>query len=221
MWEKLERAGLIISLIAFMGLGYFSYKNFKGAEQISSRITSIESSIKGLSANNVAIQPSNNACDSVCVRQIVNNAIASISGISKNEKEKVVERIVEKVSAPASQVKSQYVPLGAGNTSNTDWTDAPGAQVTLNLADFGAISQIYFEAQLSSPASGKVFARLWDTQSNNMISGSEISAPAGNAQLVSAKVIIPTGGRTIKVQLKSQVQQPVSVLNSRLRVDTK
>lgn len=164
--------------------------------------------------------PITEVCDQSCIRKLVNEAIASVSGITNLQKEQVTEKIVEKVTAPVNTVKTQYVPLGAGSTSNTEWVDAPGAQVTFDLADFGNISQIYFEAQLSSP-SGLVYARLWDVAANNLVSGSEISAPAGNAQLISAKVNIPVGGRTIKVQLKSQIQQPVSVLASRLRIDSK
>lgn len=220
IWEKLERIGLFLTLFGFGILGYLSYQNLKDSQQISLRILSIENSIKGLSVNDLAMQQFNNACDSACVRKTIDDAIASISGISKSEKEKVVEKIVEKIVAPVNTVKTQYVPLGAGSTSNTEWVDAPGAQVTFDLADFGNISQIYFEAQLSSP-SGLVYARLWDVAANNLVSGSEISAPAGNAQLISAKVNIPVGGRTIKVQLKSQIQQPVSVLASRLRIDSK
>lgn len=223
MWETLERIGLIISLIAFAVLGYFSYSNFNNNQQINLRFKSIENSLQRIIQvpdNNATMNQFNNECDAACVRKIVDDAIASISGISNQEKEQVAEKIAEKVIVPISQPRTQYVPLGAGSTSNTTWTDAPGAQVTFNVADFGNISQIYFEAQLSSP-SGLVYARLWDNLSGGMIPGSEISALAGDAQLVSTKVSIPTGGRTIKVQLKSQVQQPVSVLQSRLRIDTK
>lgn len=220
MWEKLERVGLIISSIVFIALGYFSYQNFVNNQKLSSSLNSIESQIAKLPVTDYQLPITELSCDSICVRKIVDDAMASVSGISKNDKEQVAEKIVEKVIAPAAQIKSQYVPLGAGSTSSTDWIDAPGAQVTLNLADFGNISQIYFEAQLSSPSSGKVFARLWDSLTG-AVSGSEISANSGDAQLVSAKVSISSGGRTIKVQLKSEVQQPVSVLNSRLRIDTR
>ena len=93
--------------------------------------------------------------------------------------------------------------------------------MTLDLSDLGQVSQVYFEAQISSPNSGLVYARIWDKRTGNMIYGSEISNPAGDAKLVSAPVTIATGGRTISVQLRSENGQLVKLLSSRLRVDTK
>jgi hypothetical protein len=153
---------------------------------------------------------------------MVSEAIATISGITKPQKQEVVERVVEKVTtvtAP-SVPKTQYIPLGGGQTTNTEWTDIPGAEITFDVKDFGTIAAIYFEAQLKSPA-GLVYARLWDKAANTIVQGSEISQVAGDAKLVSSKVTIPTGGRTVIVQLKSETQQPVQVISSRLRVDTK
>ena len=81
------------------------------------------------------------------------------------------------------------------------------------------ISAVYFEAQLQS-ASGKVYARLYDKNTGPFLD-SEVSHSAGDAKLISAGVNISGGGRTIGVQLKSEIQQPVKVLSSRLRIDTK
>jgi len=222
IWENFERLGLFITLVGFVILGYLSYQNINNNRQIIDRINSVEISLNSFrqSVSNSTIQQFNNSCDAVCIRKLVNEAIASVSGITKPQKDQVVERVVEKVqTVSGSSPKTQYVSLGAGETTRTEWVTIPGAEVTFNINDFGKISAVYFEAQLQS-ASGKVYARLYDKNTGPFLD-SEVSHSAGDAKLISAGVNISGGGRTIGVQLKSEIQQPVKVLSSRLRIDTK
>ncbi len=221
-WENLERIGLFITLAGFSVLGYLSYQTVNNNRQIIDRIDSVETSLNSLrqSISNSAIQQFSNSCDAVCIRKLVDEAIASVSGITKPQKEQVIERVVEKVQTVSSGPKTQYITLGGGETSSTAWTDIPGAEVTLDIADFGQIKQIFFEVSLFSQ-SGKVFGRLWDKRAGTIISGSEVDHIAGDAQVKSSPVTIPASGRTIFLQLKSEVGQPVKANTSRLRVDTK
>ena len=222
IWENFERLGLFITLVGFVILGYLSYQNINNNRQIIDRINSVEISLNSFrqSVSNSTIQQFNNSCDAVCIRKLVNEAIASVSGITKPQKDQVVERVVEKVQTMSgSSPKTQYVSLGAGETTSTEWVTIPGAEVTFNINDFGKVAAVYFEAQLQS-ASGKVYARLYDKNTGPFLD-SEVSHSAGDAKLISAGVNISGGGRTIGVQLKSEIQQPVKVLSSRLRIDTK
>lgn len=205
-WELLERIGLVFMISAFIALGVLGYKQYSQNQEVLRRLSAVEVT---------------SPCDAECVRQLVSDAIATVSGITTPQKQEVVERVVEKVTTVSRiSQKTQYVPLGGGQTTNTDWTDIPGAEVTFNISDFGTVSAVYFEAQLKSPA-GLVSARLWDKGANTLVQGSEISNIAGDAKLVSSAVTIPIGGRTLIVQLRSETQQPVQVVSSRLRVDTK
>lgn len=231
-WELLERLGLAFTILGFVVLGVFGFRQFGQNQEILRRLSIVELRLDSVIKNSLRVNPASSAggresfsetpqCDTTCVRQLVNDAIASISGITKPQKQEVVERVVEKVTTVStSSPKTQYIPLGGGQTTNTEWTDIPGAEITFDVKDFGTITAIYFEAQLKSPA-GLVYARLWDKAANTIVQGSEISQVAGDAKLVSSKVTIPTGGRTLIVQLKSETQQPVQVISSRLRVDTK
>lgn len=221
-WENFERIGLFITLVGFAVLGYLSYQTVNNNQQIIDRINSFEISLNSLrqSVSNSTIQQFSNSCDDVCIRKLVNEAIASVSGITKPQKEQVVERVIEKVQTVSSGPKTQYITLGGGETSSTSWTDISGAEVTFDIADFGQVKQIFFEVSLFSQ-SGKVLARLWDKRAGTVVSGSEVSHIAGDAQVKSALVTIPAGGRTIILQLKSEVSQPVKANTSRLRVDTK
>lgn len=222
IWETLERIGLFITLVGFVILGYLSYQNINNNQQIIGRISSVEISLNSLrqSVSNSTIQQFSNSCDDICIRKLVNEAVASISGITKPQKQQVIERVVEKVQTiSGSSAKTQYVSLGGGETTSSEWVTLPGAEVTFNINDFGKISAVYFEAQLQS-GSGKVFARLY-VKDSGAVPDSEISHVAGDAKLISKQVNISGGGKTIGVQLKSEIQQPVKVLSSRLRIDTK
>ena len=225
-WESFERIGLVLTLIAFAVLGWFSWRQQSISSQLLNRLAEFESRLNSASDSFSSIDNQQSAinnlsCDADCIRKLVDEAIASVSGITTPQKEQVVERVVEKVTAVGNLAKTQYVPLGSGETIKTEWTTMAGAEVTFDISDLGQVSQVYFEAQISSPNSGLVYARIWDKRTGNMIYGSEISNPAGDAKLVSAPVTIAIGGRTISVQLRSENGQLVKLLSSRLRVDTK
>ena len=217
-WESFERIGLIATLIGFAILGWFGWKLFTQNAEVLSRITTVESRLDSVIKTRSPIIES--GCGRECVRDLVSQAVATISGIAAPVKQEVVERVVEKVQTVSAGPKTQYITLGGGDTSQTSWTDIPGAEVTLDISDFGQIKQIFFEVSLFSP-SGKVLSRLWDKRDGTIIFGSEVEHIAGDAQVKSALVAIPAGGRTIILQLKSEVGQPVKANTSRLRVDTR
>lgn len=224
MWELFERIGLVLMLFGFISLGWLGWNSQTKIYELLRRTLMVEqrldSVIKNPSIVNREPLTGQSQCDQDCLRQMVSEAVASISGVPPPAREKVVERVVEKVqTAITNSVKTQYVPLGSGETSNTHWTDVPGAEVTFDIADFGAVKKVYFEIQLTSPTSGKVFARLWDKRAGSMVIGSEVSHGSGDALLISTTVTIPGGGRTIIVQLRSENGQLVKVLSSRLRID--
>ena len=217
-WESFERIGLIATLIGFAILGWFGWKLFTQNAEVLSRITTVESRLDSVIKTRSPIIES--GCGRECVRDLVSQAVATISGIAAPVKQEVVERVVEKVQTVSAGPKTQYITLGGGDTSQTSWTDIPGAEVTLDISDFGQIKQIFFEVSLFSP-SGKVLSRLWNKRDGTIIFGSEVEHIAGDAQVKSALVAIPAGGRTIILQLKSEVGQPVKANTSRLRVDTR
>ncbi len=215
-WENFERIGLVITIVAFAVIGWLSWHQQSISSQLLDRLSAMENR---LPINNQQLTISN-SCDRDCVRDLVSQAVATISGIAAPVKQEVVERVVEKVQTVSAGPKTQYITLGGGETSSTSWTDIPGAEITLDIGDFGQIKQIFFEASLFSP-SGKVLARLWDKRAGTIVSGSEVEHIAGDAQVKSALVTIPAAGRTIILQLKSEVGQPVKANTSRLRVDTR
>lgn len=227
-WENFERIGLVLSLIAFAALGFFSWRQQSISGELLNRLSTVENRLSTVSNSLLSISATgrsasggnNQSCDENCIRNLVNEAVASVGGISVPQKQQVVEKVVEKVQTVSSGPKTQYITLGGGDTLSTSWTDIPGAEVSFDIADFGQIKQIFFEVSLYSQ-SGQVLARLWDKRAGTIVAGSETSHIAGDAQVKSSPVTIPAGGRTIILQLKSEVGQPVKANTSRLRVDTK
>ncbi len=223
-WEFLERIGLVLMLLGFAIVGWLQWGSVSQNVEVLRRLIVVEQRLDSVIKNSLSVNrdPLNagDKCDRECVKRLVGEAIATISGISQPAKQQVIERVVEKVqTVSGNSAKTQYVSLGGGETSSSEWVTLPGAEVTFNIGDFGKISAVYFEAQLQS-GSGKAFARLY-IKDSGAVPDSEISHVAGDAKLISRQVNISGGGKTIGVQLKSEIQQPVKVLSSRLRIDTK
>lgn len=231
MWETLERIGLVLTLFGFAVIGWLQWGTVNQNSEVLRRLAVVEQRLDSVIKSSLSVNPASQAggresltatdkCDQECVKRLVSEAVATISGLSQPAKQQVIERVVEKVqTVTIVGPKTQYVSLGAGETTSTEWVTIPGAEVTFNINDFGKVTAVYFEAQLQS-ASGRVYARLYDKNAGPLLD-SEISHAAGDAKLISAGVNISGGGRTIGVQLKSEIQQPVKILSSRLRIDTK
>ena len=222
MWEFLERIGLVLMIVGFTTVGWLQWGTISQNSEVLRRLAVVEQRLDSVikSSLNSKSLMTKDECDRECVKNLVSEAIATISGLSQPAKQQVIERVVEKVqTVSGASAKTQYVSLGAGETTSTEWVTIPGAEVTFNINDFGKVTAIYFEAQLHS-ASGRVYARLNDKNIGPLLD-SEVYHSAGDAKLISARVNISGGGRTIGVQLKSEIQQPVKILSSRLRIDTK
>ncbi|MBI5356904.1 hypothetical protein HZB78_04855 [Candidatus Collierbacteria bacterium] len=223
-WEFFERIGLVLMLLGFGIVGWLQWGSVSQNAEVLRRLALVEQRLDSVIKSSLTVNREpltvTDKCDEECVKRLVSDAIATISGISQPAKQQVIERVVEKVqTVSGSSAKTQYVSLGGGETTSSEWVTLPGAEVTFNISDFGKISAVYFEAQLQS-GSGKVFARLY-VKDSGAVPDSEILHVAGDAKLISRQVNISGGGKTIGVQLKSEIQQPVKVLSSRLRIDTK
>lgn len=225
MWEYFERIGLIFTFIGFAVLGILSWRQQGVSQKLLIASAATENRLQAVSASLVPITNQQSAiskvaCDEECVRTLVNEAVATISGVSQSVKQEVIQRVVERVTvASATTASTQYIPIGSGDTTSTSWSELPGAEVTLDVNDFGQVKQAFFEAQIASPTSGRVFARLWDKRAGNIVIGSEVSHSSGDAKLISTPITLLSGGRTIAVQLRSENGQTVKAISSRLRID--
>lgn len=124
----------------------------------------------------------------------------------------------EVVLGESDSIREYFIPLGSGNTSNTEWADVPSAQATINSDRYGEIVSIYFEASLSA-INGLVEARLLDKTSAEVIVESNISHNTSEyVWKISKPFTVGPGGKTYIVQMKSSTGETVEMSQARLKV---
>lgn len=124
----------------------------------------------------------------------------------------------EVVLGESDSIREYFVPLGSGNTSNTEWADVPSAQATINSDRYGEIVSIYFEASLSA-INGTIEARLLDKTTSEVIHESNISHNTSEYVWRSSKPFSAgPGGKTYIVQMKSSTGEVVEMSQARLKV---
>ncbi len=124
----------------------------------------------------------------------------------------------EAVLGESDSIREYFIPLGSGNTSNTEWADVPSAQATINSDRYGEIVSIYFEASLSA-INGTVEARILDKTSSEVIDESNISHNTSEYVWRSSKPFsVGPGGKTYIVQMKSSTGEVVEMSQARLKV---
>ena len=115
-WESFERIGLIATLTGFAVLGWFGWKLFTQNAEVLSRITTVEARLDSIIKTRSPVTES--GCGRECVRDLVSQAVATISGIAAPVKQEVVEK------------KSQMVVLGP----TTDVSELAQALNTLGVS---------------------------------------------------------------------------------------
>src|SRR3989344_5438621 len=107
MWETFERIGLVIMIVGFVSLGVLGWGSRSQSVELLRRLTTVESRLDSVirmprleGSDLSGISDPSSSCDRDCVRSLVSEAIATMSGISGTTKKEVVERVVERVSSP-------------------------------------------------------------------------------------------------------------------------
>lgn len=149
------------------------------------------------------------------VNDIVSKAVSTISGTTKTiiQKEPVTE---------ASSKKTAYIPLsGPITTTSTDWVDAAGTDVYIDLAnDYSKNATASWEGFLSiANGNGTTFARLYDATHKIAVNGSEISATSGTSTQVTSGALSFWAGRNLyRVQLKSLNSFVATFASGRIKI---
>lgn len=101
--------------------------------------------------------------------------------------------------------KELFIPVGQGNTTGTDWTDIPGAQVSIDSTKYTNIKQVVFESSLESPNNQIVSVRLYNKSDNHPVWYSEMSTNTTIQSLTSQPIQLDNGNKTYQVQVKTQL----------------
>lgn len=115
-----------------------------------------------------------------------------------------------------------YIPLGSGNTSKSDWDDLTATETVIDPANYGRIKEAYFIASLSNPTqNGAVEAQLYNVTDKHLVWNSHVimNGPASQT-ITSDKIVLDTGNKLYRVQLKSTLRFAVSLENAKIRIIT-
>ena len=158
-------------------------------------------------------------CDSDCQKIIADEVARAVATLSATTRQVIINQATG--SSPKPQVS--YIPLdGTYSTTNTDWTDAKGIEVSFDIArDYGSNAKVAWEASLRvANANGTAYARIYDATHGTAVDGSEISV-VNNAdyQRVSSGNLNLWAGRNVyRVQIKSLNSFNVDYTGGKIRI---
>lgn len=166
-----------------------------------------------------AVVEEKTGCDMDCQKVIADEVGRAVATLSATTRQVIINQATG--SSPKPQVS--YIPLdGTYSTTNTDWTDAKGIEVSFDIArDYGSNAKVAWEASLRvANANGTAYARIYDATHGTAVDGSEISV-VNNAdyQRVSSGNLNLWAGRNVyRVQIKSLNSFNVDYTGGKIRI---
>lgn len=151
-------------------------------------------------------------CDQACRDQIESELQAKINSANSDSTPTPIPSIsptvTPKVITTTSQNKTTtYIPFsGPFSTTNTDWTNVPGAQAYVDLKNnYSASAYVTFEASIRATGGGEIHARLFDSTHGIAVDGSEVSTTDSSSSILvsSGKLNLWSGNNLYNVQIKS------------------
>jgi hypothetical protein len=121
-----------------------------------------------------------------------------------------------------TSAKEYYVPLGAGTNATDEWSDVPGASVSIDTASYGKIKQAIFEATVTVPSgSQRVWVRLYNVTDRHPVWFSDVTTDSsGPVLLASSPIALDKGNKVYQVQMKTQLKNLTNLVQSRVKIAT-
>ncbi len=122
---------------------------------------------------------------------------------------------------PIVNVKDYFIPLGTGENQSSDWENVPGDQVTIDFGQYPHIKKILFEASVTIPSASEwVSVRLFNETDMHPVWNSTVTSNGNtsSAFLTSPPMTYDTGMKTYQVQMETQLQSPVNLVQSRIHI---
>jgi len=115
--------------------------------------------------------------------------------------------------------KEIFIPLGTGQSTATDWTNVDGTQVSLDSTKYSGIKQVVFEAAISVPTANEiVYIRLFNISDGHPVWYSDVVMSGASQFLTSQPITLDIGIKTYQVQMKTQLQYPANLTQSRIHI---
>lgn len=212
-----ERIIILLLLVIFLNLVYLDILVLKGFG--SKTIERIISQTPETSSDN-------QTCGKDCVdkiNEIVNLYLKPTASLSPTLTP-TPTKAQSSSSSTQSVAKEYYVPFGSGSGSSSDWQDVAGLQAYVDSTAYQNIKQVVFEASLHIPTGNQTASvRLYNATDGHPVWNSEVNFNGNTLSvfLGSQPVSLDIGNKLYKVQMKTQLQYPAILDQSRLHITTK
>ncbi len=117
--------------------------------------------------------------------------------------------------------KEIFIPVGGGSTNSHDYTNIPGAQVSIDSANYSGIASADFEANIwVTGGNGKATVQLYDATLGRPVWNSELSTTSGTGMLlVSSPINLDSGKNTYQIQAKTDITEfAANVSTGRIKI---
>lgn len=151
-------------------------------------------------------------CDTKTCVPALYNAITQATGSSKTI-----------THDTQSGIQEYTIALGTGTTVASDWTNAGGAEAYIDSQAYGTIEKVTFEASAFIPTGNQIASiRLYNATAKHPVWFSEVTLQGGEPQfLISSPITLDPGNNLYQVQMKTQLQYPVVLSQSRVHIVSK
>jgi len=165
----------------------------------------------------------NTACLNEC-KELINKEIGKL-----NKSTPVISSSPTPTKTPASAqttsstTREYYVPFGSGSGNSSDWKDLAGLQASIDSNGYSSIKSVVFEVSLHVPTGNETASvRLYNSTDNHPVWNSELTFNGNSSSVFmsSSPISLDSGNKLYKVQIKTQLQYPAIVDQSRVHITT-
>ena len=196
--------GGVVGAVLLADLGFLHWKLFfnRPAMQLSSPVDTV-------------LVGSSDVCPAACTA-LIKEATASVVFPTPYPQPTPVTVTTTQPSTP----QVFYIPIGGGTTEKKEWTEIPGAEVTIDTADYPGKRTVTWEAALKVlSGNGRTYGRLKNMSSKLSITESQISASADPAvQVVSDPFSLAGGKVTYRVEMYTTTGYRATMESGRIKI---
>lgn len=225
-WKYLAVFLIIVVFGNIVGLWISQVLQQRQFTHLNNEIARLEKGIKTLTSTPIQTQTAISSSSTTAKPQSSSTPLehdqnydSRITALAREiEDLKTQQETSESNTSSGSSIKEYFVYLGSGNSSSTEWTDLPGAIVTIDSSHYQHTRSIHFEAGLAI-SSGNAYARLINKDSGSVIWGSEVmhntSMPTWKT---SSGFSLQSGQATYMVQLRSSSGEYINMSGARIKI---
>ncbi|MEK7551656.1 MAG: hypothetical protein AAB532_03580 [Patescibacteria group bacterium] len=166
---------------------------------------------------------SSNTCTSEC-KALINESLSNLSTVTTTlTPTSISVSSASNINTTSTNVREYYVPFGSGSGSSSDWQDLAGLQASIDSKGYGNIKSVTFEVSLHIPTGNETASvRLYNATDKHPVWNSEITFDGNSTSVfkTSSPIALDNGNVFYKVQIKTQLQFPAIIDQSRVHITT-